>query len=91
MLLMESKFVLWKMKILDIFLNYGNSEILELFREETSPENLNFTVWDPFCGTGTTGVACAKFGMKFLGSDKDRLVFNVAFRRVHDSYLKTGK
>jgi tRNA G10 N-methylase Trm11 len=63
---------------------------LELFREENSPENSQFTVWDPFCGTGTTGVACAKFGLKFLGSDKDKAVFNVAFRRVHDSFLKAG-
>jgi len=76
--------------MLPLFLTLVNLEILELFREESSPENSAFTVWDPFCGTGTTGVACAKFGFKFLGSDKDTAVYNLAFRRVHDSYLKTG-
>ena len=49
-------------------------EILELFRPISSQENKSFVVWDPFCGTGTTGVACAKFGLQFLGSDYDEAV-----------------
>ena len=38
--------------------------MLELIRDFTSPGDL---VVDPFCGSGTTGVACVRLGRRFLG------------------------
>ncbi len=44
------------------------------------------TVLDPFMGSGTTGVACAKLGRKFIGIEIDPGYFDIACRRVDDAY-----
>jgi site-specific DNA-methyltransferase (adenine-specific) len=44
------------------------------------------TVLDPFMGSGTTGVACAKMGRKFIGIEIDRKYFDIACRRIEDAY-----
>ncbi len=43
------------------------------------------TVLDPFMGSGTTGVACANLGRKFLGIEIDRKYFDIACRRIEDA------
>lgn len=40
------------------------------------------TVFDPFCGTGTTGVAAIRAGRKFVGIEKDPRWFDVARARL---------
>jgi adenine-specific DNA-methyltransferase len=42
------------------------------------------TVLDPFCGSGTTGIAAMLEGRKFLGIDLDDDYINIAQRRVED-------
>lgn len=37
---------------------------------------------DPFMGSGTTGVACAKLGRKFIGIEIERKYFDIACKRV---------
>lgn len=44
------------------------------------------TVLDPFMGSGTTGVACAKLGRKFIGIEIDRKYFDIACKRIEDAY-----
>lgn len=44
------------------------------------------SVLDPFMGSGTTGVACAKAGRKFIGIEIDEGYFNIACRRIQDAY-----
>lgn len=44
------------------------------------------TVIDPFMGSGTTGVACAQFGRKFIGIELDEEYFNIACKRIEDAY-----
>ena len=44
------------------------------------------TIFDPFMGSGTTGVACAKMGRSFIGIEIDEDYFNIACRRVEDAY-----
>lgn len=40
------------------------------------------TVFDPYMGSGTTGVACAKAGHRFVGIEIDRKWFDLACERV---------
>lgn len=44
------------------------------------------TILDPFMGSGTTGVACAKLGRKFVGIEIDEGYFDIACRRIQDAY-----
>ena len=44
------------------------------------------TVLDPFCGSGTTGVACARLGRKFIGIEKRQDYFDLACRRIAEAY-----
>lgn len=44
------------------------------------------TVLDPFMGSGTTGVACAKQGRSFVGIEIDEGYFNIACERIQDAY-----
>lgn len=43
-------------------------------------------VLDPFMGSGTTGVACAKLGRKFIGIEIEPRYFDIACRRIKDAY-----
>lgn len=43
-------------------------------------------VLDPFAGSGTTGVACAKLGRPFVGVEIDPDHFETACRRVEEAY-----
>lgn len=44
------------------------------------------TILDPFMGSGTTGVACAKLGHSFIGIERDEEYFDVACRRIEEAY-----
>jgi len=43
-------------------------------------------VFDPFMGSGTTGVACAKLGKKFIGVELDPNYFQIACQRIEKAY-----
>ena len=40
------------------------------------------TVCDPFMGSGTTGVACARMGRAFTGIERERKYFDIACERI---------
>ena len=42
-------------------------------------------VLDPFCGSGTTGVACIKTGRRFIGIEIDDKYAEIARRRIADA------
>ena len=44
------------------------------------------TILDPFMGSGTTLVACAKLGRKGIGIELDESYFDIACRRVEEAY-----
>ena len=46
------------------------------------------TILDPFMGSGTTGVACAKMGRKFIGIEISEEYFEIACRRIEDAYAQ---
>ena len=44
------------------------------------------SVLDPYMGSGTTGVACAKAGIKFIGIERDAVYFDIACKRIEAAY-----
>ena len=44
------------------------------------------TILDPFMGSGTTGVACARLGRKFIGIELEPHYFDIARRRIEAEY-----
>jgi site-specific DNA-methyltransferase (adenine-specific) len=46
------------------------------------------TVLDPYMGSGTTGVACANLGRKFVGVEIDQHYFDVACKRIEAAYAQ---
>lgn len=52
--------------------------------ESSSPQS--GTILDPFLGSGTTGVACAKLGRKFIGIEIEPKYFDIACRRIEQAY-----
>ena len=43
-------------------------------------------VLDPFMGSGTTGVACARLGRRFIGIEIEPRYFDIACRRIEQAY-----
>jgi hypothetical protein len=43
------------------------------------------TILDPFCGSGTTGVACMQTGRNFIGIELDPGYADIARRRIADA------
>ena len=44
------------------------------------------TILDPFMGSGTTGVACAKLSRKFIGIELEPKYFDIACERIQKAY-----
>lgn len=40
------------------------------------------SVLDPFMGSGTTGIACCRMGMRFTGVERDERYFDIACERI---------
>jgi site-specific DNA-methyltransferase (adenine-specific) len=45
-------------------------------------------VLDPFMGSGTTGVACACLGRRFIGIEIEPKYFDIACKRIRDAYAQ---
>ena len=43
------------------------------------------TILDPFMGSGTTGVACARLGRRFIGIEIEPRYFDIACRRIEQA------
>jgi len=52
------------------------SELVSLFTDDGE------TILDPFMGSGTTGVACARLGRRFIGIEIEEKYFSIACRRI---------
>ncbi len=57
--------------------------MVQLIKQYTNPGDL---VLDPFMGSGTTGVACARTGRHFIGIELDTEYFDLAARRIANAY-----
>jgi DNA modification methylase len=45
----------------------------------------DYTILDPFMGSGTTGVACRMLGRKFIGIEIDKNYFEIAKQRIQNA------
>jgi site-specific DNA-methyltransferase (adenine-specific) len=48
----------------------------------------NGIVLDPFCGSGTTGVACKLDGFQFVGLEQDPEYFRIAEARINNTEVE---
>lgn len=53
---------------------------------EQLPKDCTGAIFDPFMGSGSTLVACAKTGRHGIGIELDEEYFNIACRRVEEAY-----
>ena len=58
-----------------------------ILRASSDPHSL---VLDPFCGSGTTGVVCARLGRRFVGIDLIASYLNIAIARLEDE-IRSGQ
>jgi DNA modification methylase len=65
-------------------------ELIEKLINDSTQEGM--TILDPMMGSGSTGVACAKTGRKFIGMEIQRKYFDIACRRIEEAYghLESG-
>ena len=56
------------------------NELVSLF------SNAGELVLDPFMGSGTTGMACANLGRRFIGIEREPTYFDIACRRIEEAY-----
>jgi site-specific DNA-methyltransferase (adenine-specific) len=57
----------------------------EILQDFSNPGDI---ILDPFMGSGTTGVACAKMGRRFIGIELDRRYFDIACERITKAYAQ---
>lgn len=79
-------------------LNYGSAMVQQEGRVHPTQKPVALMQWclgfvpsaeitlDPYMGSGTTGVACAKRGRSFVGVEIDESYFDIACRRIEDAY-----
>jgi DNA modification methylase len=46
------------------------------------------TIIDPLMGSGTTGVACARLGRRFIGIEIEPKYFDIACKRIEREYAQ---
>lgn len=50
----------------------------------------NFTILDPFMGSGTTGVACINTNRDFIGVELDEKYYKIAEERINSAIKQTA-
>ena len=48
-------------------------------------------VYDPFMGSGTTGVACVQTGRRFIGIEKEPKYFEIAVARIEKALAEKAQ
>ena len=66
--------------------NHPSQKPIEVM-EWCIPDDANL-ILDPYMGGGTTGVACANLGRKFIGIEKELKYFDIACERIDAAYAQ---
>lgn len=70
----------------DVFTGHKSQKPIRLIKEIVSSYTKEGdTIFDPFMGSGTTGVACVKTGRNFIGCEIDEGYFKIAEKRIKDA------
>jgi len=73
----------------DTFYGHPSQKPIKLMQEVVSHATKHGDmVFDPFMGSGTTGVACANLGRKFIGIEIERKYFDIARERIDAAYAQ---
>jgi len=64
----------------DVFYKHPTQKPLKLMLRIVN--RLKGRIFDPFMGSGTTGVACMKLGRRFIGIEIDEKYFAIAAKRI---------
>ncbi|MGA2504407.1 MAG: site-specific DNA-methyltransferase [Anaerolineales bacterium] len=73
----------------DLFTGYPSQKPIGLIRELVEKyTNPGDTVFDPFMGSGTTGVACMQLGRNFIGCEIKPKYFAIAEKRIKDASMQ---
>jgi DNA modification methylase len=48
------------------------------------------TIYDPFMGSGSFGVACINTGRKYIGSEMKAEYFEIAYKRIKEAVNQAG-
>ena len=59
-------------------------KLMQILIENSSQEG--DIIFEPFMGSGSTGVACMNTGRKFIGIELDNNYFNIAKERIEEAY-----
>ncbi len=51
------------------------------------PKNCKL-ILDPFMGSGTTGLACLRLGLQFVGIERESKYFDISCKRIEDAWGK---
>lgn len=49
-------------------------------------EKTKGVILDPYMGSGTTGVSCAKLNRQFIGIEREATYFDIACKRIEEAY-----
>lgn len=77
----------WKLPAVDrsekVFGKHPTQKPEEIIRRAViASSNVGDLVFDPFCGSGTTGVICKKLNRKFVGVDNNSKYLDIAQKRI---------
>ena len=67
--------------------SHPHAKPVDLLEQLISP-TVAETILDPFMGSGTTGVACANLGRKFIGIEIEPKYFDIACERIAAAYAQ---
>ncbi len=68
--------------------NHPTEKPVSLMSELLLKCDPDWLVFDPFMGSGSTGVACAKLGRKFIGIEIEPRYFDIACKRIEKAYAQ---
>ena len=72
----------------DVKTIHPSQKPLRLIKKMISEFQLSGTIFDPFMGSGTTGVAAVQLGRNFIGCEIDPGYFAIAERRIKQAKMQ---
>ncbi len=72
----------------DVLTGHPSQKPIRLIRAILSSFDVGTTIFDPFCGSGTTGVACIQTGRNFIGCDIEPSYVAIARKRCEEAAMQ---